>query len=238
MKSIFFFLPIMMVVALLYGNCDSFFNGEVTSESLHSPECQFNVDPALRKPTTIDKVIELASALPKPLEIHCFLEALQPPLKIYAVDSVASAQPSSGKGNPRIFIIFDKLILSVVPAGEGRDLLELSQIVSRDLSVKGEIEFPVKTQLLPSAPYTRILDGRFGATSCVFCHNQESAYPAITTGPAYQSLLIAPSFSQRVRQDYMRFQTTNCDNTVDPFRCQMLRSIYKFGQAQDGAWPN
>lgn len=220
-------------------NCDSFLDGEISSQSQQS-NCGVvaNLSFAQRRPTTIDKVAELIAALPKPLELHCFIEALWPPLKVFAVNSAFSAQPAAGAESPRIFIIIDKLILSVVPAGQGRDLLELSQFVSAEKSVKAEILFPILQPMVPSAPYARILEGTFGSTSCVFCHQNESRYPAITTGEAYQSQILVPDFGQRVGQDYLRHQTTSCDFNVDPFRCQMLRSIFSYGRAQDTNWPS
>ncbi len=199
-------------------------------------KCNLSVDPSLREPQNIDQASRLIAALPKPLTVDCFVEALKPPLKIFAVDNAFSAQPSAGMDSPRIFIINRNLILSIVPAGPGRDMLELSQIVSTTHSVKGEIEFPVKNTYTLDAPYMRIYNGSSG-TGCALCHGNERLYPSAISAFAYESEIVKPSPFRRVTQTYLKNQSLNCDSFVDPVRCDILRAVFITGQAQDVPWP-
>ena len=109
-------------------------------------------DSSLRSPKTIDQAVALMRALPKPLTMNCFLQNLAPPLKVVAVDSTSSVQPSVGADNPRLFIINSALIMAVVPAGIGRQNIEFSEVYPPDSSVKAELEFPIEGDLTADAP--------------------------------------------------------------------------------------
>lgn len=235
MGSIKYIIILFLFSILFYTNCDTYFT-DVESNSGLKSTCKINVPDNLRKPQTIDQVVTLIGALPKPLEVYCFVEALKPPLKIYAVNNFESAQPSAGQDSPRIFILSDNLILSVVPAGPGRNFLEMAQKVSTTSSIKGEIEFPILAGISAEEPYSHILDGPT-RTACVFCHGNEKPYPSITTGPAFESGILVPDFNKRVRQSYLKYQTSNCEPILDDYRCKMLNAVFEFGQAQDGIWP-
>ena len=73
----------------------------------------------------------LVNALPSPVTLPCFLQALARPLKMHAAVSLISAQPSVGARSPRIFLFFDGLRVSIVPAGAGAPLLEMGEIATR-----------------------------------------------------------------------------------------------------------
>jgi len=225
--------------AIFFVNCGG---GAVdnTDSSLSSSStgCNGNVSPSLKNPQSIDQMMNLIIALPKPLTIDCFISALNKPLKVYAVDNAFSAQPSAGPQSPRIFIINNRLTMSVVPAGVGRLLLEVSEVVGPSLSVKGEIEFPVTTNISPDSVYTRIKDESFAGTSCRFCHGNENPYFAITTGPAFVSKLIPPDPFKRISQASMLGQAARCNPEKEMYRCLMLRAIYLDGQASDVEFPN
>ena len=57
-------------------------------------------------PQTIAEVVTLLNALPKPLNLPCFVASLARPLSLHAVNSPFSAQPAQGRRSPRIFIFF------------------------------------------------------------------------------------------------------------------------------------
>jgi len=65
-------------------------------------------------PRTVDEAITLINALPKPLTLPCFLQALARPLAMTATDSVFSLQPADGLRSPRIFLFTPGMVMSVV----------------------------------------------------------------------------------------------------------------------------
>lgn len=237
-KVLFLFLVVAIIPAFSFVNCGggAVDNTEYTLTA-SSTSCNSNVSASLKNPQSIDQMMTLIRALPKPLTIDCFISALNKPLKVYAVDNAFSAQPSAGPENPRIFIINNRLTMSVVPAGTGRLLLEVSEVVGPSISVKGEIEFPVTTAISPDAVYTRIKDASVAGTSCRFCHMSESPYFPITTGPAFVSRLIPPDPFKRVVQASMLGQASRCNPEKEMYRCLMLRAIYIDGQAIDAEFP-
>ncbi len=237
-KLLYVFFFVAVAPAIFFVNCGggAVDNTESTL-SASSTGCPENVPAALKNPQSIDQMMVLIRALPKPLTIDCFISALNKPLKVYAVDNAFSAQPSGGPHNPRIFIINNRLTMSVVPTGIGRLLLEVSEVVGPSLSVKGELEFPVNGNVSPDAVYTKIKDESFAGTSCRFCHANENPYFSITTGPAFVSKLIPPDPFKRVSQASMLGQAARCDSQKEMYRCLMLRAIYIDGQASDVEFP-
>lgn len=222
-----------------FNNCSAVNNNEQSSVVLQSNNCDTSGAPSsLRTPNTIDEVVQLINALPKPLTIDCFIKALQKPLQIYAVNNRFSAQPAVSLESPRIFIVNGQFTMSVVPAGMGYPYLEVSQYVSSSLSIKGEFEFPILTQITPDTPYSSILDNSLaaigGSTSCRSCHSNEAVNASITTGLAYNSNIIRPDPTKRVLQSYMLYQSTICNSSnSNEDRCKMLKAIFQDGEAQD-----
>ncbi|UYL09907.1 hypothetical protein B9G69_004875 [Bdellovibrio sp. SKB1291214] len=234
----------MILASLLvtaFVNCDGFelantLNDELESGSsdvVSSDNCV--LAPAqYRNPKGIDEVTSLINVLPKPLSIPCLIENLPQPLKVYSFESTGSAQPSVDSNNPRIFIFVNNLIVSVTPKGIGRELVEFSQVISSTESVKGEIKFPVVSELDVAAPYDSIRES-FG-TSCRVCHLGERSVSGFA-GEAYASPILRPGSAGRQTALKMKLQTASCDDSDDPSRCKMLRSIFKNGNAQDANFP-
>lgn len=125
---------------------------------------------------TIGELVTAINALPMPVNLPCILALLPRPLGVTASSSNLSVQPAGGPSNPRIFLRVGDLVLAIVPGGEAKDLLEMSELQSDDMSIKAEIALPVTKPLSATEPFTRIkrLDGTPG-TSCVGCHADESA---------------------------------------------------------------
>lgn len=237
-KILFVLIIIGIIPAVLFVNCaeNSTDNTEYNLTA-SSTGCNSGVSTSLKNPQSIDQMMSLIQALPKPLTIDCFISALRKPLKIYAVDNAFSAQPSAGPENPRIFLVNNRLIMSVVPAGIGRFLLEVSQVVGPSVSVKGEIEFPVKTNIPPDSVYTRIRDNAFAGTSCRVCHMNETTYASTQTTSVFASRLIPPDPFKRVSQASMLGQASRCNPEKELYRCLMLRAIFIDGQATDTEFP-
>ncbi|QDK46511.1 hypothetical protein DOM22_15725 [Bdellovibrio sp. ZAP7] len=224
----------------LFVNCDGFeiaenISGELESgSSLNSSDGCLLAPAQYRSPKTIDEVTTLINALPKPVSIPCLIENLPAPLKIYSVESTGSAQPSVDSNNPRIFIFINNVIVSVTPQGLGSQVVEFSQRISSTESVKGEISFPVVSELDVEAPYKGIR-AAFG-TSCRDCHTGERSVSGFA-GDAYASSILRPSTVGRQTALKMQLQTAYCKDSEDPFRCKMLRSIFINGKAQDSNFP-
>ena len=107
--------------------------------------------PGMGSPSTIDEVVQLLDVLPEPVSVPCLVQALDRPLAINSTSGIVSAQPAESVHNPRIFIFTDGLALSIVPAGRGRDLLELGQYDTPEESLKGELHMPVDTPVTKDA---------------------------------------------------------------------------------------
>jgi hypothetical protein len=177
---------------------------------------------------TIEETVAFINALPKPLTVPCFLEALQRPLEIQATSGTFSLQPSFGRNNPRFLIQRDNMVLSVVPKGEGRPLMELSVEREPERSVKGEFHFPIAETVAPDAPYTRILDDN--GTRCGFCHLNEVVADDITFATAYVSSKIEAKNYELVDAEYLDWLWRQCDTASDPDRCAMFDAIFAHGE--------
>jgi hypothetical protein len=232
-KRIFIFACLTAVMNFAFVNCGVFDPPQSSSSKEDVSTCP--MAPAhLRAPATIDQVTELINALPKPLSIPCLIENLPTPLKVFAANSNFSAQPAEGADSPRIFIISGKLVLSVVPAGVGKDLLEYGQFINSTESVKAELEFPIEDTIPLTQPYDHIKSGT--GTSCRFCHSSERSISGFG-GDAFASAVVRPSFFQRQTAARLRTVAQNCNKATDPYRCEMLNSIFVRGKAQDADLP-
>jgi hypothetical protein len=157
-------------------------------------------------------------------------------MKIVAVDNTNSAQPSAGPQSPRIFVIRYPLLLSIVPAGQAKNLLELSQVEQADTSVKAEIEFPVTQNIDPAAPYSRLIVGP-GLTGCIACHSGEYKVLYGYNGEAYANSIIRPDSLKVVSPVTLRNYALACDPKTDGYRCGILNAIFISGQATQGIFP-
>lgn len=193
-----------------------------------------SVDESLKDPKTVADTINLINALPKPAGLDCFLNAMKPPLKVFATNSSFSAQPAQGNSSPRIFILKEKLVLSIVPAGSGRMMLELGE-ASGSQSFKGEIQFPVENTVTLSQIADH-LSGGATTSSCASCHFSESKPNYQGQGPIYLSNVLRPSESQRVSQTFMKIQAETCNSDTSKYRCDILKAIYINGQATDSSF--
>jgi hypothetical protein len=187
-------------------------------------------------PQTIADVVALVNALPSPVTLPCFLQTLARPLKMHASVSLISAQPSAGARSPRIFLFFEGLRLSIVPAGAGAPLLELGEIRDESRSLKAEILFPVTTPLDAAMPYDRILFTPT-VTRCGFCHPVETPDPDISFATAFTSVALRPLDSYAVTIDALANELSICDPTAEPDRCAMLHALFDQGTPVEQPFP-
>lgn len=189
-------------------------------------------------PGSIAEAVALINALPKPVTLPCFLEALQRPLALHATVSIFSAQPAEGRRSPRIFIFYPGLILSVVPAGIGAHLLEFGELRPGDRTLKAELELPIERALDEAAPYERVYyDGTI--TTCGFCHQGEQLDESIASPLAFVSPALRPREGLRVPLDELALEAEACasgagagigegapDAGSERERCAMLRALF------------
>lgn len=206
-----------------------------SAESSASASCT-ETNEALGNPQTIEETIALINALPKPASIDCFLNSLKGPLKVFAVNNGFSAQPAVDQASPRIFILKDKLVLSVVPAGTGRNLLEFGELNGTLDSFKGEVQFPVTDTVTIDTIMSHISETTSTST-CITCHSSERKAPYRSLGNLFVSRFVRPNESQRVQYPYLRAQASSCNPAINKVRCDILSAIYTKGQAEDGAFP-
>ena len=201
-------------------------NEPETEEPIEAaPPCV--ADEALAAPASIEEAVALINSLPMPVSIICFLQALKKPFKLVATNSNLSAQPAEGDDNPRFFLFYDQLIVSVVPEGEGKDLVEFSYLLSTRESIKGELEFPVMAPLELTEPYTTSLNRRGTGTRCAVCHVNERAASADFPQGAYISKAIKPKPTQISPQFTLDRILLECQSTRSD-RCAMLNALLEF----------
>lgn len=182
------------------------------------------------RPHTVADAVRLINALQRPVTLPCFIEALERPLPLQAVNSQVSAQPAQGVRSPRVFIFFEDLILSVVLDGPGAALLEFGEARGEAHSLKAELEFPVETELGAAAPYER-LPYNENITTCGFCHQGEFPDPDVDLPWAMTSPALRPGAEQRVSLDVLLAEASACDAKVEPERCALLRALVSQGPA-------
>jgi hypothetical protein len=217
-------LLLAMGIAATSSGCMNSGSQKADAGVTNTPRC-VAPEGAPTSPQTIADVVALVNALPSPVTLPCFLQALARPLLTHAAVSTISAQPSVGTRSPRIFLFWDGLRASIVPAGAGAPLLELGEILPEDRSLKAEILFPVTTPLDPVTPYERILFTP-NVTRCGFCHQAEYPDPDITFASAFTSVALRPFDSYAVSIDSLANELGICDPKAEPDRCALLQALF------------
>lgn len=188
--------------------------------------------PGLGSASTIEDVVALVNALPKPTSLACVLESLDRPLAVHASTSTAGAQPATGPENPRIFLLRGDLVMSLVPEGEASATLELGYAIGERRSIKAELEFPVSDVLAPSAPYDQVQLG--AGTSCGLCHGAETRVDSIDFATAWASDVFQDEPEQALPLGFLRQSAIDCDHEATPDRCALLDSIFGHGEVVAG----
>jgi hypothetical protein len=187
-------------------------------------------------PRSVDEVIALLNDLPKPVTLPCFLESLPRPLAIQATRSITSAQPAVGARSPRLFLFFDPLIVSVVPAGLGEHLFELGERRGEAHSLKAEFEFPITREVQIADAFDRLRYNELNST-CDFCHAEAEPAADVDHPYALISRGLSPLPRERVPLADLVRETQACDADQEPDRCAMLRALFEGSPAVDGEFP-
>jgi hypothetical protein len=212
---------------------------QATSSAIKQrPECNLDASiEALSDPRSIEELVDLLNALPKPLELDCFLKSLRRPLYVNANASTLSAQPATGSDNPRIFIFKNNLIITVVPSGAGARLLEMSELKSKTRSIKGELRMPITGRVEQSDPYRMVITE--GKTSCSGCHSLEYPEHRLEGIQVYSSVAIRPTPKRDVPLDELEFYNHYCkvlrDNSE---RCLALDALLSHGEVIAQPFPS
>lgn len=188
-------------------------------------------------PTTTEEAVALINALPKPMNVACFVEALARPLYINATNSPFSLQPALSDASPRVFIKLERLWASVVIDGDGSYLLEFGYRppTSEMTSVKGELKFPLYAPVAPSAPYDRVRSGP--TTSCGPCHYNEQRADAMGFAGAFDSIAFRPRPESLVSVESLLMENVNCRWDRTAHRCEMLSAVFDGGAVLHADFP-
>jgi hypothetical protein len=188
------------------------------------------------QPRSIGDVVQLLNAASKPVDLPCALALIPGALQIAASTSTASLQPALGSRSPRIFLLLDPLVATVVPEGAGAALMELGQRDGDALSIKGELQFPVTAELPPSGPFDHALFSDT-VTTCAFCHAGETPAPQAGFADAFESQAFRPAPSTAVGVDELRAEREACDPATEPYRCGMLGALFDRAAVTAGDFP-
>ncbi len=179
-------------------------------------------------PKSVEQVVALINALAPPVSLPCLVEALDRPLKIYASQSSASIQPSSGPDNPRFFIFSLPLIMTITTDGVGASRMEMSVLsAGNTLSTKAELQFPITSSLSVDAPYARVYSNN--GTTCKSCHQNESLDSSVGAAAAYMSNALKPLAASEVDLNFVQAQYTACNPLNTPDRCLLLKMLFEGG---------
>ena len=185
-------------------------------------------------PRTIAEAVERINALPAPASLPCFVASLPRPLTLVAANSLSSAQPSSGRDNPRIFIVSDTMTMSVVPDGIGRNLLEFGEYVGPVRSTKAELAFPLTRPVDHGAPYRDRPDERT-VSLCGVCHTSQEPHPTIPGAFISDALRPAHYYEMTLADVQKARATCDTEQSITP-RCEMLRALFDYGEVREGAF--
>jgi hypothetical protein len=189
-------------------------------------------------PRSVSDVVDHLNRLPKPTSLPCLVTSLPRPLPLHATRSILSAQPAVGQRSPRVFVLYDQLILSVALDGMGKDLLEFGERRPDARTLKAEIAFPVEAALSHAAPFEHVLFQE-GQSTCAFCHSAEARDDSIDFTQAFVSVAYRPTERQsQVSIAEMAEQLALCDHDAEPFRCAMLESLFARELPYEQAFPS
>lgn len=186
-------------------------------------------------PQSIADVVALVNALPMPVTLTCVLEVLDRPLSLVAATSPFSAQPTEQIESPRLFLMGETLVMSVVPIGDGAHGLELAETTAPGRSRKGEIGFPVEAPIDDAEPYRHVLVG--GINGCGLCHLDEQLDVQLGDVPAFSSIALAPEADRIVSPAFVEAHARECDAELEPERCAMLAAVFGHGTVVPGHFP-
>ena len=183
--------------------------------------------------TTIAAAVTRINALPLPVTAPCFVASLPRPIELVATNSVFSAQPAHSRESPRMFIFLPALVASVVPEGEGAEVIEFSQWMTPTRTLKGELAVPIEGPVAADAPFTKV-HSNFGVTSCGLCHRNEEAHPTIDGG--FISDAFRPNSGSLIAVSELKAMHDACGEEDQSPRCELFHALFDFGEVKQGAF--
>lgn len=187
-------------------------------------------------PGTILEALQLIDALPRPVTVACVLESLDRPMTLIGSTSPFSAQPAFGETAPRIFAIYNTLVLSVVPDGDGSHVIEFAEDRPNARSVKAELNMPVEGEMALSDAFDHLEQGN-GGSICGSCHKQEQLAADIDYATAYESQALRPTPNDAISMWDIQDQAEACDPNTTPERCAIYDAIFYRGDVLEGDFP-
>lgn len=181
------------------------------------------------RPTTFEDAVILMNTLPRPTTLACFIEALSRPLEVYMTESDQSLQPSPGPESPRIFIVNEPLVMSIVPAGTAAVTLELGLRTQPRRSIKTEIVFPLTRDVTFDTFFDEVLNGT--VTRCSACHTSETkVFDPKLNIDVFESDIYEPFSVYDVDLETVRSARAACDAAAEPDRCALLGALFDHGE--------
>lgn len=188
---------------------------------------------------TIEQVTAFINLLPKPLSVPCFVLWIPRKFELLGTFNTGSAQPAYNRENPRMFLAFKGVYLSVVGGGMGANLVEISQMINAKDTVKGEYHFPITDTIPNSHPFQNILRPGVGnptSTICFGCHPNEFKLREEAGVPVFASYAVRPSRMFLVDVSYMQVHYNRC--RVDSlFSCKLYRAIFHANSPTQHVFP-
>jgi len=183
---------------------------------------------------SIAEAVARLNALGTNTDGPCFVATLPRPLAVVATNGKSSAQPAFGTSAPRLLLMLPKLVIAVVPAGEGSKLLELGEWIGTTRTIKGEVGLPVTAPLAADAAFLRVSRGT-DRTTCGTCHRQEEPHPTIPN--AFLSVAFKPEPGTFVTLTELEELHRLCTSADDPgARCSMIHALFDFGEITEGSF--
>ncbi len=175
---------------------------------------------------------------PSVVDVHCVIQSLDRPLRLTSTIGIISAQPAGGERDPRIFIFQENLVLSIVPDGPGRKLIEIGEYVTALESLKGELNMPIERPVTSDKPYGHLRYNE-DLTVCGFCHHNERPDSHVNHPNAYISKAFKPLESELISLESLRRERELCalhEERSD--RCKIYQAIFDHGPVIEGAFPD
>jgi hypothetical protein len=181
-------------------------------------------------PRNLPEAMALLNALPRPTTLACFLEALDRPLRLYLTSSNQSLQPSPGARSPRVFVVNEPMVLSIVLEGDASETLEIGYRTTQTRSIKTELIFPLQREVTFANLFDGVKDGDGRVTRCSACHTSEMQFfDTNLQAEVYESDLYPPFEVYEVDVEAVRAENESCDATAEPERCELLSAIFDHG---------
>ncbi len=174
--------------------------------------------------------------LPRPVTVPCFVASLPRPLSIVAATSPISGQPTPDADNPRLFLLFPTITITVLADGTAAEQIEFAEWVDATHSLKAELAMPPRPNLADDAAFARVrLDGGVG-TTCGLCHRDE--LPSERIPSAFVSLAYRPPTSALIGFGQLPvIAAASCAGSrVSSGRCLFWHALMDYGELRPGAF--